>query len=191
MIVIPDRDSSGRAIMRGASTIKGWHYQAHSVQFSINQINSVYNKDEDGNDLGFSTMKVYDTNGIECITQADADVNGVKTVLKWEPNFDFEVISGNIRQENKQSQDIYMYVNAIVPTGLPSPNDFSKIPFTNGGINMKYIGADEILKTDGRSAKYLPGASGAYFEIIANYSAGSLLSGGHEMSIIFEIYKAP
>ena len=141
--------------------------------------------------MSYANIKVYDSNGLECLTQNDADINGVKSVIQWKPDFDFEVISGNVRQAHKETVDTYIHVRAMVPTGLPAPNDFLSVPFTNGGINMKYIGADELLKTDGRSSKYMPGASGAYFEIIANYNAGTLSGNSHEMSVIFEIYKAP
>lgn len=183
-------DSDGRQIIRTASTNKGWHYQAHSVQFEVNKLNSIYNKDVEGNDLGYTTMKIYDDNGNECTTQGSADVDGVKTVVKWDPDFDFEIISGNIRQASKESVDSYVYVRAMVATGLPSPNDWLPVNFTNGGINLRYIGADENLKTDGRSSKYVKGSNGDYFEIIINYEADLLTNENrHEMSLMFEIYK--
>lgn len=187
----PDQDSSGRAIIRVASTIKGWHYQAHSVQFELNKLNSIYNKDDEQNDLGFASIKVYKSNGDECTTQLDADNNGCKTIVTWAPNYDFEIISGNVRQASKETIDSYIHVIARVATGLPSPNNWLKVPFTQGGINMKYIGADEILKTDGRSSKLIRGSNGDHFQIIANYDSGILVSNKHEMSIIFEIYKDP
>ena len=191
-----DIDASGRVIQRQAATRKGWHYQAHSFEFEVNKLNSEYNADENGNDLGLCSMKIYKDDGqgglTECTTQGDADVNGIKTVVKWEPDFDFEIISGNVRQASKETVDSRIYVNAVIPTGLPAPYDWLKIPFTQGGINLKYIGADEILKTDGRAAKYIPGASGAYFEVIANYAADLLTNENrHEMSLILEIYKDP
>ena len=186
-----DVDSTGRPVIRSAATIKGWHYQAHSVQFSVNQLNSIYNKDHEGNDLGFASIKIYDSSGNECLTQTQANLSGVKTVVKWQPNHDFEIISGNIRQAVKETVDTYVYVHAKVPTGLEAPNDWMTLPFAEGGINLKYIGADELLKTDGRASKLVPASQGAYFEVIANYGAGLLSGSGHEMSLLFEIYKDP
>ena len=53
---------------------------------------------------------------------------------------------------------------------------------------MKYIGADEPLKTDGRSSKYVKaGTNGDYFEITLNHGNGNK----HSMSVIFDIYKSP
>lgn len=185
-------DEDGRQITKHAATYRGWHYQAHSVQFEVNKLGSVYNKDRDGNDLGFTTMKVYDATGVELTTQADVDLYGVKTVCKWAPNFDLDIISGNVRQATKESIDSYIYVDAVVPTGYPAPYDKLYVPFTTGGINLKYIGADEQLKTDGRAGKTIKCSEGAYFEITVNYEASVLTNENrHELSVIFEIYKDP
>jgi len=188
-----DLDSTGREIVRYAATIKGWHYQAHSVQFEVNKIGSIYNKDADGNDLGYSEIKIYDAQGTECTTQLSADTNGVKTVVTWKPDFDFEIISGNVRQATKETVDSYIHVRLQSATGLPVPYNWFTVPFTQGGINLTYIGADEPLKTDGRASKLVKaGTNGDYFEIIANYDANVLTNENrHKMSIIFEIYKDP
>ncbi len=190
---IQETDTTGRLIVRYAATIKGWHYQAHCVQFEVNKLGSIYNKDADGNDLGISTIKIYDDQGDECTTQGSADTDGVKTVVKWAPDFDFEIISGNVRQISKETVDTYVHVRAQVATGLAAPNDFLAVPFTQGGINLNYIGADEVLKTDGRASKLISaGTNGDYFEIICNYEADLLTNTNrHKMSLIFEIYKDP
>lgn len=192
-IVNTDTDETGRFVMRYAATIKGWHYQAHSVQFEVNKLGSIYNKDCDGNDLGFATLKIYDDQGTECTTQASADTDGVKTIVKWQPDFDFEIISGNIRQMVKETEDSYVYVRAMAATGLPAPNDYIPVNFVQGGINLNYIGSDEPLKTDGRASKLMKASTnGDYFEIIVNYEANLLNNANrHKMSLIFEIYKDP
>ena len=187
-----DSDMYGRPIVRYAATIKGWHYQAHSVQFEVNKLNSVYNKDHDGVDLGFAEIKVYDSNGDECTTQTSADTNGVKTIVTWKPDFDFEIISGNVRQITKETVDSYMHVIAKIYTGLPAPNDYLNVPFTQGGINLNYIGADEPLKTDGRASKLVKGTNTDHFQFIINYDANLITNENrHKMSVILEIYKDP
>jgi hypothetical protein len=188
-----DIDPTGRPINRLAATIKGWHYQAHSIEFEVNKLNSIYNKDADGNDLGYGELKIYDNQNNECTTQLSADTNGVKTIITWKPDFDFEIISGNIRQATKETINSYVHVRLQSATGLPAPHDWFAVPFTQGGINLKYIGADEPLKTDGRASKLIKaGTNGDYFEIIVNYPENILTNENrHEMSIIFEIYKDP
>lgn len=189
---LSDNDSYGRPIVRFAATIKGWHYQAHSIQFEVNKLGSIYNRDVDGNDLGFAEIKIYDENGDECTTQGSADINGVKTVVTWKPTYDFEVISGNIRQVVKETVDSYIYVRAKVATGLSAPNDYFPVNFIEGGINLNYIGADEPLKTDGRASKLLKGSNGDHFEIVVNYQSYLLNNENrHKMSVLFEIYKDP
>jgi len=183
-----DVDSEGRQVSRLAFSNKGWHYQAHSLEFSSSTLNSIYNKDKDDNDLGYGEIKLYKSDGDEIVNQTEADSHCVKSVVTWKPDFDFEIISGNVRQESKESFDMYLHVGIQVSTGYPSPNDWFYVPFTNGGINMKYIGADEPLKTDGRTSKYVKASTnGDYFEITLNHGAGNR----HSMSIIFEIYKSP
>lgn len=186
-------DKDGRQVVRQAVTNNGWHYQAHSVQFEVNKLNSTYNKDYNGNDLGFCNIKIYDIQGNECTTQLQADTDGVKTVVEWKPNYDFEIISGNVRQLTKETVDSYLYVNAVAMTGYPAPYDKLIIPFTQGGINLNYIGVDEPLKTDGKASKYFKaGQNGDYFEIIINYDENILTNENrHKMSVIFEIYKSP
>lgn len=185
-------DSAGRPISRSSFAPTGWHYQAHSVQFEVNKLGSLYNKDDLGNDLGFCEIKIYDDEDNECVTQGSADTDGVKTIVTWKPDFDFAVISGNIRQLTKETVDSYLYVNGKIYTGLPAPYDYLKVPFVQGGINLNYIGADEPLKTDGRSAKLIKGSNTDYFEIICNYDADLLTNNNrHKMSVIFEIFKDP
>jgi len=187
-----DSDTTGRPIVRYAATIKGWHYQANSIQFEVNKLGSIYHKDSDGNDLGVAELKVYKADGTECTTQGSADVDGVKTVVKWAPGHDFEIISGNVRQLTKETVDSYLYVNGMIYTGLAAPNDYLKVPFIQGGINLQYIGADEPLKTDGRASKLIKGSQGDYFEAIINYEHDLLTNTNrHKMSMIFEIYKDP
>lgn len=184
---LKDRDITGREVIRTAATIRGWHYQFHSVEFTTCDVDSCINEDINGNDLGLATLKVFKADGTECSDQMDANINGVKTVMYWKPTFDFEIISGNTRQESKQNQNMRMYTNAKVVTGLPSPYDWFTIPFVQGGLNLKYIGADEILKTDGRASKLLKGSNGDHFEITIKHPTGVK----HELSIVFEIYKDP
>ena len=114
-------DAEGRQVTRVAVSNKGWHYQAHSVEFTTSTLDSCYNKDKNGVDLGFTEIKLYNSNGDEITTQLDADLNCVKSVITWKPNFDFEIISGNVRQESKETFDMYLYTGLQVNTGLPAP----------------------------------------------------------------------
>lgn len=184
---LTDHDQTGRPIIRYAATIKGWHYQAHAFEFETCKLNSIYNKDENGNDLGYCDIKFYDDQGTELTTQVSINSDCVKTVVTWKPDFDFEIISGNIRQVSREQFNMYTHVAAKIATGYPAPFDWFRVPFTNGGINMKYIGADEPLKTDGRASKLITASNGDHFEVIINHDPGNQ----HQMTLIMEIYKDP
>lgn len=187
-----DVEPDGRQVVRTAATRKGWHYQAHAFEIEINKLGSVVNVDEDGNDLGFCELKVYDEDGDECTTQASADTDGVKTVVTWKPDFDFEIVSGSFRQDTKETQECRLFIAAKIATGLAAPNDWLKIYFGQGGVNLNFIGADEALKTDGRAPKLMNGASGDHFEFIFTYEANQANDAErHKLSIILEIYKDP
>lgn len=187
-VTFEDTDSTGRPVIRYAATNKGWHYQAHSIQFEVNLLSSIYNKGKNGNDLGYSEIKVYDDQGNECTTQSTADTDGVKTVVTWKPDFDFEIISGQVKQLEKETIDSYLYVSAQVNTGA----GYLEVPFTEGGLNLNYIGTNEQLKTDGRASKFFNGTNNDYFEFTVNYPADALTNTNrHKMSIILEIYKSP
>lgn len=191
--VIKETDSSGRAITKPAATQKGWHYQVHSVSFEVGKKDSTYNKDDNGNDLGYTEIKFYDHIDIEQATditdqsQLFIDANAKKTVVRWCPTYDFEIISGSIKQISKKNTDIFLYVNAKVVTGYPAPNDWLKVPFIQGGINLNYIGADEPLETNGRASKHFNGSLGDHFEIVVNHE----IIEKHKITILFETYKDP
>ena len=86
---IPQKDVSGRVINRIAATEDGWHYQAHYIELTTGLLsNGFVNDDEDGNDLGFVTMKFYDSSDVELTTQLSIDSSCVKTVVDWMPDHD-------------------------------------------------------------------------------------------------------
>jgi len=180
-------DSDGGLITRHKVSKTGRHYQAHSCEFETSSLGSMYNKDKDGNDLGYCNVKFYNSSGMELTDQPTIDTDCVKTVMEWKPTYDFEIISGQIRQIDRVNSDAYMYVEAIVPLPYPPPNDKLSLPFVYGGINLQYIGADEILKTDGRASKELQGTLGQHFVCTVNHAAGVK----HKLSVIYEIYKDP
>jgi len=183
---IKEKDPSGRGVVRTAVTTRGWHYQAHCVEFETSVKDSNHNRDRDGNDLGYTSLKFYDSNGDELTTQVAIDAGCVKTTMKWQADFDFEIISGQIRQTSNVTTDSYLYTSLFAPTGLAAPNDLLEIPFAQGGINLRYIGADEILRTDGRAGKLVRTSLGQYFETTINHDVGVK----HKISTIYEIYKS-
>lgn len=179
---IEKRDISGRAIRRFAATAEGWHYQLLSVEVKTAKLGGFYNKDKAGSDLGFVTYKLYDVNNVE-ITEAQNEVNAVKTIVLIRPTYSFEIIGAIFGQAALPANDIYLWV-----TGLPGVAD---VKFSIGGINLRHAGIGAYQLADGRAAKYLaynaqvPDANS--FELTAKHAAGEQ----HSFQLSFEVYKAP
>ena len=182
-VLVPS-DTDGVHLSRTKITKSGWHYQIHGTEFTSAKLNSVYNKDEDGNDLGFTTIKYYNVNDVELVagTQAELDTDCVKTVFTWEPDQDIDVIGGVLEQPTPTTNDVRLWVTAI--PDLPVPN--GSVPFTTGGINLKYISGN--IDIDGKTAKTLPYNATYHtnkFRITVRHDAGDK----YPVHMLFKIYR--
>ena len=150
----PERDSDGALISRTKVTETGWQYHMQGVEFTTSTIGSSthpYNHDEQGNNLGFASVKLYDDQDQEITTQIDADTNCVKTIIDWEPTYDYEVIGGALKMDAPTLLDVRVYVIAVpdIPKIYGGSKDFIS------SINMKYIASGDKVEADGRASKRL------------------------------------
>lgn len=192
-------DTEGRQIQRSAYGKKGWTYIAHPIEFTTSKLGAIYTKDWKGVDRGDCVFKFYDSSGTELVagTQAELDANCVETRVTIKPAYDYEVISGKIEQHTSPSQDIRMWVVGGViddttnspweyPTGNYHAKEFA------GGINLKYMGSDQEIETDGRASKYMSQTTAGVpyqtnqFQFIIKHSAGYQ----HDLMIILEYFRA-
>lgn len=176
------KDADGSKLTRGKVAPLGWLYQLHGVDFTTAKLNSAFNQDELGNDLGFATVELYDAQDI-LITEEVNEGNAVKTVINWEPTHTFEIIGGDYLQGEKPTQDVRLWVIAVpdVPKEYGGDKDFIQ-----GGINLKHIMCS--LEADGRVAKklsYIEGMKLTKMEITLKHPAGYQHSG----QMLFEIFK--
>lgn len=153
MTYIPERDTEGAALSRVKITKTGWHFQLHGIEFITSKLNSLFNEDVDGNDLGFTSIKYYDNTDTELVagTQLELDNNCVKTVVDWEVSQDIEVIGGLLEQSTTPSTDVRMWVIAIPDLTVEQGGS---IPFAQGGINLRYMA--NAIDIDGKTPKLLP-----------------------------------
>lgn len=180
-------DSENAPLNRTKTTKTGWHYQPHWLEINTSKYNTAgfYNEDVDGNDLGYVTCKIYDTNGTE-ITSAANEANAVKTVITWEPTEDYEIVASKIFQASAPSVDVRLWVE-----GLPDvsyANGGSRF-FAEGGVNLKMLGDGAAADTDGRSSKYLTYNATYHtnkFEVTVKYPVGT----AHSFALMWEIYLA-
>ena len=172
---IPKKDSSGRAIVRYAATVEGWHYQYVEVEIKTSSIDDGANSfNLDGTDNTDFTVKCYDSSDVELTTEVSANLDSVKSVITWSPDFDYEVLGGKLHINNACISDIRMHVMAG-PVSLGAAYCKPFVP----SMNLKYLVPGSEINTDGRASKLLnkvvPGvpADANKFEITLTYPTRS------------------
>lgn len=151
MSFIPERDEAGRQLVRYTAAMKGWTYLAHPLEIETSKLGGCYSKDWEGNNRGDCSMKFYDASDVELTDQPSIDANCVKSVMTFTPNYDYEIVSGNIHQQATPATDIRLWViGGALELGAAGVKEFA------GGLNLKFMGADEQIETDGRASKYMP-----------------------------------
>jgi len=179
-------DEQGRQIIRMAAGQVGWAFLAHPIEFKTAKLGSLYEKKVDGTDRAISTVKFYDANGTE-VTDAQYETDIVKTVILVKPPHDFEIIAGSLHQIERPTTNARIYVIAgIIELGGAYVKEFI------GGINMKFIGADEQMRFDGRAAKYMKKDivgvpyQANQFQITVKHDAGV----NHDFMFMLEYFRA-
>lgn len=177
-------DSSGTPLARARVTKTGWHAQPHFIEFETSSSGSVFNQDKDLNDLGFTSIKFYDSSNVELVTQQDIDTSCVKTVIDWEPTHDYGLLGGEVRQHTATTENIRMWV-----TAFPDAAAFGYIPveFIEGGANLRYASSNPII-VDGKAQKellYTPGVGSNKIRFTIRHPAGIK----HCISVELSIFK--
>lgn len=186
MAIIPERDDDGNIIQPKDQFNKpGWSYQSHGIEFETSVLNSIYEKDDKDNAMGFATLKTYNDLAMtqESTDQADADLNAVKTVINWEPTFDYELLKGEMFTDLMPVADLRVFTIGVpdIPPPLGSK-------YFICGMNLKYIKSQHIL-IDGERTKLLE-YNAIYhtnkLRIVLNHNAGFK----HKLHVLFSIFRA-
>lgn len=191
---LQDVDEEGRQVIRPAAGKKGWTYLAHPLEITTSTIGGIFSQDFLGNNRTDVDIELYDGSDQLITDQPTADTDCVKTVVTFKPDYDIEIISGNIHQSEKPTSDIRVWVIGgafAVATNSPiSVKEFLS------GLNMKYLGIDDHIETDGRASKYmrkdisslglpLPTYQGNCFQFIIKHDAGTK----HGIMSVFEYFR--
>ena len=184
-VVLIPKDSDGSPLYRSKITTTGWSYQSHGLEFTTGQLDSIYSKKSDGTAYNFSTIKCYDINGTELTTQGQCDLAATKTVIDWEPTYDYELIGGLIKMTYQPTSDMRLWV-----VGVPD------VPIQYGGnkefvsnLNLKFVGLEEGLKIEGRAPKYLAYSAIYHSNKIRFIFVCATPGYKHPIHINFEIFK--
>lgn len=148
-------DIDGIPFARLKASKKGWSFWAVPIEITTSTLGgSVYCKDAAGTDISGITCKIYDGSNAEITTAGilNANLNTcVKTVLDFEPAFDYEMIGGALRINSNPSQDVRLWV--IGAPDIPAIYGGSK-EFASG-VNLKFMAPDSSFEIDGRVTKYV------------------------------------
>lgn len=194
-------DEEGRQVSRSAYGKKGWSYIAHPVEFSTSTLDSLFCSNWLGTDRGDCSLKFYKADGTEITSgvQADLDSDCVETKMTMALDYDFEVISGKIEQHTHPTTNVRMWVVGGVidsttnkPWEYPTSSGVYHAKEFAGGINLKFLGSDQEIETDGRAAKYMAKTTTNVpyqtnqFQFILKHDVGLK----HDLMVILEYFRA-
>lgn len=143
-------DSDGAPMSRVKVAPSGWSFQLHGIEMQTSVIGSVINNDFMGVAIGDSTIMLYDAQGVLITDQPTADTGCVRTVLDFEPVYDYYVVGGAIKLVSAADQDVRAYV--VGAPDVPAQFGGSKIFIQH--VNLRYTQGQGI-QADGRAAKFV------------------------------------
>ena len=174
-------DGDGDLLARFKIAPTGWTYQAFCFEFEIGKYNSLYCKDVSGSNISGITYKIYDGSNAE-ITDSGSEGNAVKTVVTFEPAWDYCIVAGRIDQLSTATSDIRMWTIGV--PDVPEAYGGSKA-FVNG-LNLKFV---DDLVTEGRAPKRL-NYSATYHTNKLQFTFKHDTSTAHRCMVIIDLYKA-
>jgi hypothetical protein len=200
---IPLSDTDNRPVTRPVFAKKGWTYLAHPIEFTTSKLNACYANDWLDNSRNNFDFKFYNSSGTELVagTQAELDANCVETRVTLKPDYDYEIISGNIHQHTKPSStnDVRLWVVGGVidntnnyPWEYPASSGVYHVKEFAGGLNLKFMGQEKNIETDGRASKFMGKTktgvpyNANQFQMIIRHPVGYQ----HEMMLVLEYFRA-
>lgn len=180
-------DIDGIPFMRLKASKKGWSFWAVPIEITTSTLGTVYCKDSTGTDVPGITCKIYNNSDVEITTPGLLDVNlstCVKTVVDFEPSFDYEMIGGALLINSNPATDIRMWI--IGAPDIPAIYGGSK-EFASG-INLKFIAPDSSFEIDGRVTKYVTYNASTHtgkLRIVLKHNAGTQVN----MQFVIHTYR--
>lgn len=181
-------DTDGAQIVRIKAAKKGWSFWAIPIEFTTSILtSSVYAKDASGTDIPGITYKIYDASNVEITVPGVLNANlalCTKTVVDFEPAFDYELIGGALRINSNPATDIRMWIVGApdIPAIYGGSKEFAS------GINLKFLAPDSSFEIDGRVTKYITYNATTHqgkLRIILKHSAGVQIN----LQIVIHAYR--
>lgn len=183
-----NRDTDGALIVRNKAAKKGWSFWAVPVEITTSTLSgSLFSQSSDGTNLSWINCKIYNASNAEITTAGLLDANlatCVKTVLDFEPNFDFEIIGGALRINSNPASDIRLWI-----VGAPDiPAEYGGSKEFASGINLKFLAPDSSFEIDGRVTKFLtynPATHQGKMRLILKHPAGTQIN----LQMVIHLYR--
>jgi hypothetical protein len=148
-------DTDGAQIVRIKAAKRGWSFWALPIELTTSTIGgNIYAKDSNGSNINGVSCKIYDSSNVEITTPGLLGVNlsqCTKTVLDFEPTFDYEMIGGVLSINSNPTQDVRLWI--IGAPDIDAIYGGSK-EFISG-TNLKFLAPDSTFDVDGRVTKYV------------------------------------
>lgn len=176
-------DVDGAQILRPKAAKSGWTYLLCPIEFTTAKLNSISATKYDNSNRAGITYKIYDSNDVE-ITTSQNEGSAVKTVIDFEPSFDYEIIGGHLQQHTKPTSNIRLWIVGVPDISEQSGGSKEMV----GGINLKFIDPSDKVNADGRVSKYMKQHQTLHtnkLRMILRHDAGVQ----HEVMMILEMFK--
>lgn len=148
IVPIVQTDTDNALFARTKVVPTGMTFCLRAFEVATSTLNSLINNDYTGTPMSDISITFYDANGIVLTSDLSTCV---KTVIDFEPTFDYYIIGGQIRIYLTPTQDVRVHVIGV--PDVPANFGGSKIMVQN--VNLKYISASDKIETDGRAGKPL------------------------------------
>ena len=130
---------------------EGYFFQLHGIEFTTSTLDSQSNLNPDGTQTGYVQGTFLDADDNALTTQEDIDLSCVKSIIDWEPSYDYEIMGGQIRQTARPTDDLHLFV-----IGAPDiPVEYGGSSLFVQGVNMRFIGLEGGVKVDARTVSSL------------------------------------
>lgn len=181
-------DTDGAMIVRNKAAKKGWTFCSLPFEFETARLSdTLYSKDASDNSRSFITLKAYNSSDVEVTTPGVLGANYAtitKTVIDFEPPYDFEIIGGDLRTLTTITDDMRLWI--IAAPDIPAGSGGSKE--MGGGINIKYLAPGNVFSVDGRVSKYAVYNATYHtnkIRLILKYPPGA----NENLMVVIQLYK--
>lgn len=177
-------DTDNRIMIRPTASKAGWVFSLIPIEFTTSKLDSLYSKKADNTNRTGITYKIYDNTDTE-ITDALDENLAVKTIIDFEPTFDYEIIGGQIQQKTIPGSDVRLWVIAVPDISEAYGGSKEMV----GGVNLKYIDPTDKVQADGRVSKYMQYNTTYHtnkLRLMVRHSAGVQ----HDLLLVLEMFRA-